>query len=187
MVNLSLIGTAAAEPEAENVILASYTFKAIVGGSYEQGYTIPTKKTDAEYADHSSIDAPAFTLSATIYRSETPIFKALADSMERIVFVCDAGYFDNMMVKNLSTKFGETLNTVVITFNLMQIKVGRTQTVIISLPPAAAVPDTVAKGGSTAKTPATKTVGNAPTGTGTSVIKSDFFQDLLSGLRGAIK
>ncbi|PKG31861.1 phage baseplate protein [Methanoregula sp.] len=176
----SLIGTVELKNRADavaeqEVVLANRLFRAVVSNTLNQGYNVPTRKTDAEYADHISKEGAEFSLLITVRRDDVTSLRTLADAMERVEFFSEFGYFDNMVIRNFKVRTSDNIDTREVTFDLKQVRVGRTKkvNVVLSLPETekddieldstvTAVPDTIAPGSTSNQNLVEKRVQDAP-------------------------
>ena len=126
---------------------------------------IPQKRIEEGFnvVDHL-INKPAeIQIQIEVMESDLEMIKQLYESKEPTEFVCKAGVFENIVVKELRISQGGTINTFRVTLHLKQILVAKSKTAIVSLPRLQVTPsEEQSKGGDTATSPQPKQVPQAP-------------------------
>jgi len=149
----------------EAMLIGKVGFLALSKMTMRKSNNIPTKKTDEEYADHMSANAPEFSVSGTVRKKDLTTLNNLADALERVQFISGFGCYENMAIQNLNVEEVGYLDTYPFSCTLKQIRVGKTKKVTLSLPLAPA--ESAVTGNTTATSPTSKNVKSAPSPTKT--------------------
>ena len=157
----------------QDVVINGDTYTAITTYTVQRQTTIPTHKTEMGYqiADHIFDENTQIDLTLKLFKdlNEHTKIQALYDKKTTLSIYSELGSYDNVVIGNLKLDRGDTLNTVIGTLSLKQIRIGNAVQVSTTLP--ASVSDANLPGSGSAKAPGTATVNNPATVDGTALPK----------------
>lgn len=150
---------------AEEILLGGQKFTAVEVVDLTQSAVVPEHKVEDGYpiSDHIAFKPAEFRLTITLLEDEIETLKQLYESKQPIEFVCKAGVFENIVVKEIHITQGGSINTFRVTLHLKQIIKAKAKTTTIPLQQLQVTPDEKdGKGGKTVTDPQQQQVSQAP-------------------------